>query len=139
MEFQFLKKLHSYTTAFASHELFHELKTLIYETEDRQVIEDKERALRCLFAGMDRAEEKKWESARSLIQEALNLFQKHQDLLREGFCHYFMGELFLTQENWPDALQSYETSWQMLSDCRHRMAYAVEKKLQETRHRMDHI
>ncbi len=143
MEFQFLKKLFSYTTSFVSNELLYELKALVYDTEDKKLIHEKEQALKFLFAGMDRAQEAKWQAAKNFIQDAIDIFHSHCDSLREGFCHFFMGEVFFSQEEKKElleqALNYYQTAHQMLSKNKNKMANGIEKKIQETQDKLDRI
>jgi len=116
---------------FYQNQMLDYLKFVLYGTEDRKLVEEKEQALRDLMLGMHEISRKNFETATGFMNRALNLFSSKKDDLHTAFSEFFLGEIYRMKEDFSKAQTYYQKAFDIFSAKKNRMADEVEEKIKE--------
>lgn len=125
------QKAENIISSLGKNEIFDYLKYIVYNTDDKKMIEQKDKALNSLFAGMEALNKKNFESAMGFIEQSIGIFTKTNDELRKAISEFFMGEAYKLKENTEKAKEYYEKAFEVLKKNGNMMAHTIEQKLKE--------
>jgi tetratricopeptide (TPR) repeat protein len=114
-------------------EIFDYMKFILYGTNDKDVIQQKDKALRELFAGMKEMGKRNLDKSLSLIKDSLDIFAQTKDELSEAFAQFFMGEVYQLKDDVANALDYYEKAYEVFQKNKNLMALNVEQKIKDLR------
>lgn len=112
-------------------QVFDYLKFMLFGTEDKDIISQKEKALESLFEAMNEMSNKKLDRASQMIKKSIDIFSNTRDHLSKAFAEYFMGEVCLLNEQIEKAKEFYQSSYKVFKEKGNMMALRIEKKLLE--------
>ncbi|OHD14670.1 MAG: hypothetical protein A2Y41_06055 [Spirochaetes bacterium GWB1_36_13] len=126
-----LSKVESMVSNVYKNDMFNYLKAVIYNTDNKDLIEKKEKAFNALFIGIEAMNQNNYDKAINLVQNSIDIFKETQDQLRQSFSEFFMGQIYQTKEEFEKAKEYYKRSYQYLKEQKNNFALTIEEKLKE--------
>lgn len=111
--------------------IFDYVKFVLYGTDDKELLEEKERGLKFLFEGIHHSSQQKFDIASKQIQKAIDIFEKTNDELSKAFAFFFMAQNYNLQEDTKSTKDYYEKAYQIFKEKGNMMALHIEQKLLE--------
>ncbi len=107
------------------------LKFMLFGSEDKKVIEEREGALKKLLDGVSELGKKNLNRAKKFLENSVATFKKSNDEFHSAFGDFFMGELYKLKEDFEKALFFYQKAYYVLSEKKNLMALEIEKKIKD--------
>ncbi|PSB20060.1 tetratricopeptide repeat protein [Phormidesmis priestleyi ULC007] len=98
------------TTVSTSPSLFFSLPLSAQQTSDQAQDPRKAKAHELFEQGQQQIEARQFDSARQLLQQALNIYQMIKDPTGEFAALWTIGQSYQKQENFPEAIKYYQRS-----------------------------